>query len=372
MDTNALGNVDRSISACFARNYVEARDKFLAVAQDSGGSLRAYTNPNLGPQGEALATDTAWFGPADAERVLVLVSATHGVEGFTGSAAQIDWLREGGPARLPAGLAALLIHAINPYGFAWLRRVTEEGVDLNRNFVDFSRPLPENPGYDELASALVPPELSGPLFDAAEARIQAYRDMHGEREFQIARGGGQYRHPGGLFFGGMGPTWSRRTTEAIVSENRLAQRKAVGVVDFHTALGPFGYGEPICGHDPGTPANERVKAWCGESVTEPAMGTSSSVPKVGLSQQGWQRLLGDRVTFVTLEFGTYAMDRGRRALREDHWLHNRGPFEWDNPEVQRIKTQIRRHFFPDSDDWKEMVLVRGRQIVRQAVLGLAI
>ena len=30
-------------------------------------------------------------------------------------------------------LAVMMVHAINPYGFAWLRRTTEEGVDLNRN-----------------------------------------------------------------------------------------------------------------------------------------------------------------------------------------------------------------------------------------------
>ena len=81
--------------------------------------------------------------------LLVTISATHGVEGFCGSGAQVDWLTLGGPEQLPAGVAALMVHAINPHGFAWLRRVTEEGVDLNRNFVDFTAPLPENAG-DEM------------------------------------------------------------------------------------------------------------------------------------------------------------------------------------------------------------------------------
>ncbi len=38
---------------------------------------------------------------------------------------------------------ALLIHALNPYGFAWTRRVTEDNVDLNRNFVDHDKGYPE-------------------------------------------------------------------------------------------------------------------------------------------------------------------------------------------------------------------------------------
>ena len=69
-----------------------------------------------------------------------------GVEGFAGSAIQIQFLKEriGGP-ELPRSFGVLLIHALNPYGFAHLRRANECNVDLNRNFVDFAQPLPENP-----------------------------------------------------------------------------------------------------------------------------------------------------------------------------------------------------------------------------------
>lgn len=359
-----------AVRRCFADDYAGARALFLATSQGRGPH-RAYRNPNPGPRGEALSTDTVWIGPDDADRVLVLVSSTHGVEGFPGSAAQVDWIGGDGPGTLPAGVAVLAVHAINPHGFAWLRRVTEEGVDLNRNFVDFNQPLPENPGYDELADAFVPAVLDGPEFEQAEARIHAYRDRHGLNGLQIARSGGQYKHPGGVFYGGAGPTWSRLTLESIIDDFRLADRSVVAVVDYHTGLGPFGYGEPICGHDPGSIGVGRAKAWYGDSVTEPALGTSSSVQKVGLSELGWHRLLGDGVTCIALEYGTYPPERGRLVLREDHWLHNRGPVDWDDAQTQRIKRQIRLHFAPDAEEWREMVLFRSRQIIRQALAGLA-
>ena len=359
-----------AVRGCFAGDYAEARRLFLATCGQTA-PRREYTNPNLGPSGETLATDAVWFGPDDADRVLVLVSSTHGAEGFPGSAAQIDWISGGGPAGLPDGIAALIVHAINPHGFAWLRRVTEEGVDLNRNFVDFAEPLPENPGYDELADAFVPASLSGPAFEAAEARIAAYRELHGIKALQIARSGGQYKHPGGVFYGGTGPTWSRRTLERIIVDHRLPERGLVAVVDYHTGLGPFGYGEPICGHAPGSIGVTRAKQWYGDSVTEPALGTSSSVPKVGLSEFGWERLLGDRVTCIALEYGTYPTERGRLVLREDHWLHNNGALVWDDVETRRIKRQIRLHFAPEAEEWREMVLFRSRQILRQAIAGLA-
>lgn len=359
------------ITACFSEDYAQARWRFLSACRAAGATLRAYANPARGPRAEELVTDVAWIGPDDARSVLVTISAIHGVEGFCGSAAQIGWLTRGGADRLPDGIAALFIHAINPYGFAWLRRVNEDGVDLNRNHIDFSRPLPANPGYEELADALVPREITGPIFEAAEAKLAAWRAKHGEQAYRLARSGGQYTHPEGHCYGGTKPTWSRLTTEAIIADFSLTRRDAVAVIDFHSGLGPFGYGEPICGHAPDTLASKRARAWYGDSVTNPVLGTSSSVPLTGHARETWVRLLGERVVFIVLEFGTYSLDQGLNALRGDYWLHGRGAVDWNAAETRRIKAGIRKHFFPDTEDWKEMVLFRSRQILRQAQAGLA-
>jgi len=365
-------NLETSLAARFAADYRDARAKFLAASALAGGELKSYPNPLKGPAGEALATDVAWFGPEDAQKLLVTVSATHGVEGFCGSGAQVDWLLGPAAAGLPPATALLFVHAINPHGFAWLRRVTEEGCDLNRNFVDFAKPLPANPGYDELADALVPPALSGPAFEAAMKRLEDYRARHGERQFSIARSGGQYRHPGGMFYGGTAPTWARRTLASIIADYRLGERALLAVVDYHTGLGPFGYGEPISGDVPGSPSHKRSKGWYGPSLTEPTLGTSASVAKEGLAELEWHRACGERVSYVALEYGTYPSNTsGQKALREDHWLHNHSNVDWSAPETRRIKAQIRAHFYPAFPDWQEMVLFRSRQILRQALAGLA-
>jgi hypothetical protein len=356
--------------ACFPNDYTDARQRFLRTCEELGIKANTYSNPNRGPLDEALFTDTAWFGPADAERVLVLVSSTHGVEGFCGCGAQMDWLLTGGPKHLPPGVAVLIVHVINPHGFAWLRRVTEEGVDLNRNWVDFDKPLPENPGFDELADVLLPHEIEGPVFEAAEASIKAWRQTRDEETFQIARGAGQHTHRGHFNFGGFEPTWARRTLETIVAENRLIERDIVAVVDYHTGQGPFGYGEPICGNLPGTIGNTRAKAWYGESVTEPTQGTSTSVPKTGLSEYGWTRMIGERLVYVALEFGTYDPENGRRVLRQDYWLHLYGKPDWHSEQTRRIKADIRKRYYPDTDDWRQMMLFRSRQIIKQALDGL--
>jgi hypothetical protein len=51
-------------------------------------------------------------------------------------------------------------------------------------------------------------------------------------------------------------------------------------------------------------------------------------------------------------------------------LHARGPIDWSAPETQRIKRSLRRHFFPDTQPWRELVLFRSRQVLGQALAGL--
>src|SRR5258707_15182482 len=164
----------------FAADYSEAPDKFLAAARVAGGVTYRYDNPAKGPRGEALSTDVARLGPDDASRAVVTISSTHGVEGYCGSGFQVDWLASIGAAGLPSDTAALFVHAINPYGFAWTRRVTEEGNDLNRNYVDHGKPYPVNEGYLEIADLLVPADFSKPGIEAADAKLAAYRKKVGD------------------------------------------------------------------------------------------------------------------------------------------------------------------------------------------------
>ncbi len=363
-------NILWAVDSCFAPTYAAARERFLDAANVAKLSVETWTNPLKGPDGEVLATDAVWAGPSTARRVFVMISATHGVEGFCGSGCQIDWLREDGPETLPDGVAVLLIHAVNPHGFAWLRRVTEEGCDLNRNCLDFDKPLPENPGHDALVDCFVPNAIDENTIKAADARIIAYKAEHGERAFQTARKAGQYKHPHSVFYGGDKPSWARRTLETIVAHYDLANRDMVAVVDYHTGLGPFGYGEPICGHKPGTEGFRRVTTAYGQSVGVPETGASFSIPLTGTQRDLWTRCLGDRYMYIALEYGTYSTTRGLEVLRADHWLHAHGTLDWSSEETQTIKQALRTHYHPDTSDWKEMVLTRSRMIQRQTLEAL--
>src|SRR6185295_16841724 len=169
-----------SIPECFSESYAEARAKFCGAAAAAGGAIRSWSNPHAkGPNGEALYLDTARFGAAEASNMLVLISSTHGVEGHCGSGAQIAWLRSGGPSKLPKDTGALIVHAINPYGFAWTRRVTEDNVDLNRNFVDHDKAYPKNDGYVAIADAILPKNWDDKDLAATKRVLDSFAQKNG-------------------------------------------------------------------------------------------------------------------------------------------------------------------------------------------------
>src|SRR5579864_9151271 len=254
----------------FSASYREARRKFRDAATHAGAALGSHLNPKVtGPEGEELATDVARLGPNDAGRVLLTISGTHGAEGFCGSGAQVGSFAAGLGRELPADTALVAVHAINPYGFAWVRRVTEDNVDLNRNFVDHSGKLPGNAGYAELADAICPREWTPTALGAAQARLDVYREKHGAAALQAAITIGQYTHADGVFYGGAAETWSRQTIMAIVQQHARRARR-LAIIDFHTGLGPWGYGEPIVIHRPGTLGLGRARQWYGDRVTSTA------------------------------------------------------------------------------------------------------
>lgn len=357
------------VSPYFAPDYSGARDRFLTAAKAAGAAIESFQNPLRGPKGERLFCDAAWLGPRDAEKVFVSLSATHGGEGFCGSMCQSAYFGEGLAAKaLGEGVAILALHAINPHGFAWVRRVTEDNVDLNRNFVDFEKPLPENPGYAELHDAICPREWNDAARASAQVKLEAYRTAHGNLAYQIALTGGQFTHADGIFFGGHAPTWSRRTLQRVF-ESYLGDAEKIAVLDYHTGLGPYAYGEIIADNQPSDKDFGLLKQWFGNEVTSPTEGTSSSPPLNGTNGEGMRRFLpGATLAMVALEYGTEPKDRVLDALRGDAWLHNHGDLHADD--AKAIKAEIKHCFGPDDVAWRNPVWERAAEVSGRLVSGL--
>ena len=354
----------------FSQNYAEARAKFRSVAAAAGAELSAIAHPLKGPRGEALACDVARFGAPDAEAVLWINSATHGVEGYCGSGVQIGMMALGWQTRLSANVALLLTHAINPHGFAWTRRVTEDNVDLNRNFGPDGVVPPVNAGYAALHRWVIPEDIDGPKRAEADAALERFRLEHGDRGLSQAMSGGQYAYPDGLFYGGTRPTWSNRTLRALI-DSELGRARRFCFIDIHTGLGPQGYGEPSYVGKPTEEAFAECQRWFGSDVTWLDRGTGQSTPLHGHIGLPFQPLYvqGKSGPVLGLEYGTVPSTEVRAALRADHWLHVRGAL--DSDQGRAIKKRLREVFYVDTDRWKQQVIDRADELIGKAIANLA-
>lgn len=261
----------------WSSTWEEARGKFRDAAAARGAMLEVlrYTerdgfetvwserNP------EDLTIDVAILGDADsAPSMLIHQSGTHGVEGYTGSAIQIEYLRSAPPP--PPGVAIVFVHGVNAHGMAEGRRWNERGVDLNRNYVGprqgavvdgTSDPVSfENLAKDPFdlynkASELVNPVgilAIGGCCGAIEFYPKAASMIakHGYSALKQAIAGGQYtrwsqalvekKQQPGLFFGGLQHEQSTALVHGLVT--RLGRQRTTALaraahVDVHTALG---------------------------------------------------------------------------------------------------------------------------------------
>ena len=367
------GTSNQNIHDAFSSSYAEARQKFLEAAKAAGLALESHVHPMRGRDGEELAMDVAREGPADAKSLLLVSSACHGVEGYCGSGVQVAALRDAawGAQVAKSGVAVLYIHALNPYGFSHIRRTTHENIDLNRNFQDFSQPMPVNKAYRDLHPLLIPPVW--PPTAQNEQAIARFMQERGEAAYQAAITRGQHEFPDGLFFGGRRPAWSNLTLREVL---RAHGRRAatIGWIDVHTGLGPSGVGERIYAGRDDPAAVERARAWWSEGgktrITSIYDGSSTSAFLTGLMFNAvYEECPQAAYTGIALEYGTLPMLETLDALRGEHWLalHPEAAPE----QARAIKARLLEAFYTDTDAWREKVLVQARSALSQAVHGLA-
>lgn len=356
-------------SAYFSSSYTEAREKFLAAAKEAGAVLDHRLNAKVkGPAGEDLYTDIALLGDKDAPRKIVILSGTHGNEGFCGSGCQVGFLEEGWAEKRPEDTALVFVHAINPYGFAHIRRVNEDNVDLNRNFVDHTKPYPVNKGYEEIHAWLVPETWANGGVEAANARLAAYAAEHGPMALQHAASGGQHSHPDGICFGGTAPTWSNETLRAIVNDYCVGARH-VALIDFHTGLGPNGHGELIFS-DIKIDNLDRAQAWYEGQVTSFLDGTSTSAELTGMNCIAFlDAIPAETYTGIAVEYGTYDVATVLRAFRFDAYINAHeepGSALWNEG-----KKAIYEALYCDNDDWKAKIWDRATWVLDHCYQGIA-
>lgn len=383
-------------AACFSIDYGTARARFLETAGGLKIPVESHVIAATGPQGEALSIDVATIGPAQSRHVVIVSSGLHGVEGFLGSAAQLAWLAKfkSGDIELPKQLKLVLVHALNPFGFAWLRRWNERNVDLNRNFLTDRKFMASQQyrdslaAYDRLQAFLnppCPPSAWEPYTVKAVGRILAAgwaareRLPAGQRPALLALNSirrlgltelqksllvGQYEYPDGLFYGGDGPeessAWLQERLPVWVEGADLAVH-----LDFHSGLGKRGDLKLFIVDRKGSPRARWVAEHFGDKLVEASddeAGYSSNGTMAGYFRD---HNAGSRYHCLTAEFGTSSGIRVLGALRAENQAHFHTARDSSN--YRWAKRQILEAFAPAASDWREMVIGKSLAIVDRAI-----
>ncbi|HYM07015.1 MAG TPA: DUF2817 domain-containing protein [Terriglobales bacterium] len=349
----------------FSPSFGAARDRFRQAAKALGATPQPFQIEGRGPSGEDLTIDVVAIGAAQPAKVVVVSSGIHGVEGFFGSAIQTSWLE--GVARsgeeLPAETAVVLLHALNPYGFAWRRRFNENNVDLNRNFLLPGEAYDGAPReYEELNWFInpktPPPRLS--LFLPLAAFVML---RYGKRTVQAAVSQGQHKFEDGLFFGGKRAEAATRLVQAQFA-SWVGQAPRVLHLDFHSGLGRFGVCRLLSVEPTGSPRGRWLAQRFAPRRVEPigegvAPNTARGTMGLWLNRTlGAERLYA----FLAPEFGTYCAIRVFEALRDENRVHRRP----EHPAYEKIKTRLVEVFCPKSAAWREAVVKEGLDLIRKA------
>jgi hypothetical protein len=302
--------------------------------------------------------------------VLLILSGTHGVEGFGGAGIQTGLLHGARAMALDRDTAILLVHLINPWGPAWGRREDHENIDLFRNFLYANDPIVPDPLFDEIDDTFDLPNFGNRSALDNETRRQRLLKAYGQERLIRAIRRGQHHRPKSMTYHGNGPCWSRRVLEEVLRRH-LACCSHLAVLDIHTGFGKYGEGLVMSYDRPGDIRHERVKRWMDGTpdATFYVPGGDADIPAHSKSPYGFIKewVPGTEVTAAILEFGTFDPEETR-----DHHLNHYHHMFGDprSAEGLRIGARYRRYFYPEEPKWMESVWRGGLDVTRRMLAGL--
>lgn len=330
-------------------------------------------------------------------KMLIHICGTHGVEGFVGSAIQ-SFLLDNSTIIKKADHdddtvpTLVFVHALNPFGFAHLRRVNENNVDLNRNFLtesQFEKLKARDPnhfGYVDLMELINPTKINKKWdFFYLKAILHIAKKGYGKLKGSLVTG--NYHYSESLFFGGFEMQQSHLLLKTfLLDQFNMPNMKAIGLIDVHSGLGSSGFdsillhsndleeGKQIFGgndnefdnhlsEDFGHVYNRRGnKADHAMSGYDHAVGF---VPK-GMADQLFPS--SSKMFLITQEFGTIPGVLVFKAMRAENFMYHYDP----TYRMPKHGDELQHAFYLKYNPvWKDNVVTRGEVVYNQLHLKLS-
>ena len=361
----------------YAETYEANRADFRALLGELNGYWPAaeLSHYPIEAGNEDLTIDLIRALPIKKRKQLIFLSTgLHGIEGYVGAAVVKLFVKEYLHQLNPEDTGLYLIHAINPWGMKHRRRVNENNVDLNRNFI-FKQSSGEkelNRAYDRAHSFLNPQK---PLKSASNPFFYLKLFNHilcmGPANFREAVLYGQYRYPQGLYYGGSGFELSTSVLSNLFQEAASSCERFL-LIDMHSGYGP------------------RYQMTIVNSIHEKRasadLQAAFNYPLVAKTDPNeFYQMQGDMVDYLYLlmedkfpgkyfyatsfEFGTFgssfsAAIKSLKAMIEENRVSRQGAVS------AKVAEKARRNFcelyYPTEKQWREKVL----QDARSAFTGI--
>ncbi len=362
----------------FNSSYEEARTDFREKSNELVANYPGTKLFNVKVDSKIdddLTTDICYIpGDSSAKKLLIISSGVHGVEGYVGSAVQLFFMEHYLNPDLLKNTSVLLLHSINPYGFKYSRRVSENNVDLNRNS-DINKTLyqTKNEGYPRVYDLINPKgkvdcQSWGNEFFFVEAIAEiAKASMPVLRQAVLQ---GQYDYPTGLYFGGN--NFEPQIKELVPVLDSLCQPyETIFAIDLHT-----GYGARGTLHLFPNPVENPVKE---------KMGTIFDGFQIDWGDsEDFYVITGDFVSYIgkinkgkefipmVFEYGTMDSQTTMGSLKSIHImiLENQGhQFGFESEEdKEKVTKDVVEMYYPASDGWKSHVIEETKEVFDKSLI----
>ncbi|MGZ6452256.1 MAG: M14 family metallopeptidase [Bdellovibrio sp.] len=370
--------------AYYPKNYDDSRNRFLNSIKSVTGDKQLYSCKVPCEADPNLFVDSVYLPPTKTtEKLFILISGTHGLEGYAGSGIQQLFIQEYLNKMDRSNTGILLVHSLNPFGFKYHRRGTESGVNLNRN-------CSVHPAFFQISneksiaytSKLIPTTV---VDSDTASMLQQMTEQNGAikfadislDEFVKVIGLGQFHSSKGLEFGGKAPE-PQIAALADILKNLMPQYKDVIHLDLHTGLGERArlhllVDGQVEGLHPDLFAEllkptQDADVYSFTDINDPGFyktrgATNNLIAELITSQQ--------RACSLTLEFGTLGHDLKAQLEALNSWLleHQGSLYGYASKDLEeKIKQMYLERFFPSDVQWKEKVLQASREFFKRVLL----
>ncbi|MEO1610625.1 MAG: M14 family metallopeptidase [Pseudomonadota bacterium] len=355
----------------FSPSYFNSREKFCSAIQAANFTHQIHPIQAKGPHSEQLTIDIGIRRAESSERALFITSGTHGVEGYFGAAVQRAFLSNPILLEMASHYTIVLVHAVNPYGFAWDRRFNENNIDLNRSFFSPGEDRPETlKDFHQFENWLAPPTPPPSLdLDPFLTEFMELVKQYGLAYLKQVLPVGQYDYPRCLFYGGNSPSETQ-----IILATHLAEwagdAQDITLIDFHTGLGEWGSYKLLASKNADMDEIDRLRNMFGKDNIEEAkvydMGEGVSYNARGTLPAWFKAQFPGRKCYTaTAEFGTYNEMRVLQSLVAENRAHFYGD---KNGEHAWTRNDLIEMFTPADPDWRAKVIANAEVILKQALL----